>query len=103
MVTHLEDISRAAGDELLVERIVSAAAEAGIDNPEGWARLNARRVVATPITEAVTLPRRCLRMRSLPTSPYRAPARTGRRSPTTTYGLPSLPSAPPSNPKETRR
>lgn len=24
-------------------------------------------------------------------------------SPTTTYGLPSLPSAPPSNPKETRR
>ena len=56
MVTHLEDIGRAAGDELLVERIVSAAAEAGIDNPEGWARLNARRVVATPITEAGDTP-----------------------------------------------
>lgn len=50
MVTYLEDIGRAAGDELLVERIASAAAEAGINNPEGWARLNARRVVATPIT-----------------------------------------------------
>ena len=48
--THLADISRAARDADLIDRIVSAAAAAGVDNPDRWAEMNARRVVAQPVT-----------------------------------------------------
>ena len=50
--TTLSAISRAAADDDLLDRITSAAAAAGVDNPEGWARLNSRRIAAQPVTEA---------------------------------------------------
>lgn len=50
--TALSDISRAAADADMLERITSAAAAAGVDNPEAWASMNARRIVAQSITEA---------------------------------------------------
>lgn len=49
-VTNLSDISKAAEDEDLLDRLISAAAAEGIDSPEGWAKTNARRIVAEPIT-----------------------------------------------------
>ena len=48
-VTNLSDISKAAADEDLLDRLISAAAAEGIDSPEGWAKMNARRIVAEPL------------------------------------------------------
>ena len=48
----LSAISRAAADDDLLERMTAAAAAAGVDDPEGWVKMNARRIAASPVTEA---------------------------------------------------
>lgn len=50
--TTLSAISRAAADDDLLERMTAAAAAAGVDDPEGWVQMNARRIAAQPVTEA---------------------------------------------------
>lgn len=50
--TRLSDISRAAADDDLLERITAAAAAVGVDNPEAWAKMHARRIAAQQVTEA---------------------------------------------------
>jgi hypothetical protein len=47
--TTLHDITAAASDPELLERMISAAAEAGIRDPQGWATMNARRIVASAL------------------------------------------------------
>lgn len=54
--TRLSDISAAAADTDLLDRVISAAAAEGVDNPEGWARVNIRRVVAQRVTETGDTP-----------------------------------------------
>ena len=48
--TPLSAISAAAADPDLLDRITAAAASTGISNPEGWAQMNALRVVSESIT-----------------------------------------------------
>lgn len=49
-MTNLSDISAAAMDDNLRDRLISAAAEVGY--PQSWVAENARRLVSLPVTEA---------------------------------------------------
>ena len=52
MANHtLSDISKAADDQNLRDRLISAAAEAGIPNPHQWVDTNARQLASAPISE----------------------------------------------------
>lgn len=48
-VTTLAQISAAARDADLIDRLTSAAAAQGIDAPQQWAETHAREIVATPV------------------------------------------------------
>lgn len=54
--TALHDITAAASDPELLERIISAAAEAGVRDPGGWATMNARLIVSAPLPGGVGTP-----------------------------------------------
>ena len=50
-MTNLNDISEAARDSDLADRIMSAAAEKGVLSPAVWVGENSRRLAAAPIAE----------------------------------------------------
>lgn len=49
--TTFSNITAAAVDADLRDRVVSAVAAAGIPNPQGWAEANMRRIVSQPVSE----------------------------------------------------
>ena len=51
-MTNLSDISDASRDPDLRDRLMSAAAEAGVPNPAAWVEENSRRLAAAPVDEA---------------------------------------------------
>ncbi len=48
---NLSDISEAARDSDLMDRLMSAAAEAGVTNPAAWVAENSRRLASAPVAE----------------------------------------------------
>lgn len=51
MSTSLHQISAAAADPDLTDRLISAAVELGVDNPENFVANNRRQLAATPVAD----------------------------------------------------